>query len=345
MILKTRRPGRLMFFVAVLVALPAACILGATLLRDAVASAEARSAIARAQASSSAATPGAAGVRIEVVGTERDGITGRPRIADIEPQQVGQAATRFIGAGPKGDTNVCRLDFPDKESDEFLVLWKLDVKVVSIAAGRTTLQVHWTRARRDAAIAERDDHRTITLGAGDSHIIDYVENQADTGACASVLVRISAEPILQTTQRVAVDLWTVDEGGAGEPRSVYKRVEGLSGQSLDYHLSPMEILPATTAGGHALHMDVSGKVVASISPDGSVDVDLRTVRRALAGKNSTTGEGHVQFRARVGETAAVLLPDPTGRLPLPSGNGAAVDLGRAFAGHRLSVYVKVSLVQ
>ena len=86
-------------------------------------------------------------------------------------------------------------------------------------------------------------------------------------------------------------------------------------------------------------IEVSGTVHAALSEDGFVDVDLTTARRTGLGATFSKGEGHVQFRTKIGETAEVLLPAPTGHVP--SGNGTSIDLGRAFAGHRVSLYLKV----
>ncbi len=86
-------------------------------------------------------------------------------------------------------------------------------------------------------------------------------------------------------------------------------------------------------------MEIFGTVHAVFADDGSVAVALTTVRRTASANATIQGDGRVQFRTKVRETAALLLPDLTGRLAVPS--GGSIDVGRLYAGHHLSLYVRV----
>jgi hypothetical protein len=281
---------------------------------------------------------------MEALGTERDGITGRLRSGRTESQAISETSRRFLTAGNVAHPSVCKAGFSDDRPADYVLLWKFETTVVDVAAGRSRLQVHWTRSRAGNPVAERDETRTITLGPGDTHVLDFVENQADPGtACASLMVRIAADPILPEALRpVTVDLWTVDESAAGGVRSVHEHVQGGGGESLKYQLPPFDFVAAGagTTSGRAVQINVGGTLQATLAPDGFVDVTLTTVRKTMSGKAAVQGEGRVQFRTKVGETVAVLLPEPAWRLPLREGDGS-VDIGRLFAGHRLSLYVKV----
>ncbi len=323
---------------AVLAIAAAVCTL---LLRDAITPAEAKSRIAKQV--SSTVTPVGASVRLEALGTQRDGITGRPRATWSSLVPVGEGTVRFLRTDNGDDVSVCDAKFADGPIADAVFLWKLEPRLIGINGGRSTLQVHWTRSRAGNPVAERDDTRTITLSSGDTHVLDYVENPDATASCASLMVRIAADPILpQSLQPVMVDLWTVDENAPGGARSVHQQIQGPGGDSITYQLPPLDIAPAGAGAtpGPTVKMNVGGTLQATLAPDGFVDITLRTVRQTVSGNATSQGEGRVQFRTKVGETAAVLLPEPAGRLPLPGGEGS-VDIGRLFAGHRLSLYVKV----
>jgi len=339
---KTMFAGRVALRAITLAALAVAAVVGTLSVRDAVAPAEARSRIA--EQVSSADTARGARVRIEALGTQRNGITGRPRSVQIDALAVDDVSVRFLRAGSDADPSVCQGKFsPDPTAGDVL-LWKFETKVVRADGAGSTLQVHWIRWRAGNPVAQRDETRTVTLGPGDTHVLDFVENQADpSAACASLMVRIAADPILpEASQPLTVDLWTVDESAAAGARSVHVSVQGRGGVPIKYELPPLDIVPAgaSTTSREAVKMNVVGTVQATLAPDGDVVVTLATVRKTVSGKAAIQGEGRVEYRTKVGETAAVLLPEPTGRLPLPGGEGS-LDIGRLFAGHRLSLYVKV----
>ena len=336
--------GRVALRAIALAALAVAAVLGTLSMRDAIGPAEAKAAGVPRQVSS-VDGPVSVRIRLEAVGTERKGVTGRPHSVRTDAVAVGETSTRFFVAGSAKDPSFCNGQFWTEPTPDHLLLLKLDTTAVNVTGGLTILQVHWTRSRAGRPVAERDETRTITLGAGDTHVLDFVENQADsTSPCASLMVRIAAEPILpEALQPVAVDLWTVDESAASGARSVHVSVQGRGGVPIKYELPPLDIGPAGTGttSGRAVQINVGGTLQATLAPDGFVDVTLTAVRKTVSGKAAVQGEGRVQFRTKVGETAAVLLPEPAWRLPLPGGEGS-LDVGRLFAGHRLSLYVRVT---
>jgi len=256
-----------------------------------------------------------------------------------------------LRGGDDVSPTVCNTNFVDTSMGvEHVFLWRVEAKVVSVLADRTTMEVHWARSHAGSQPElERDEVRTITLGPADSHVLDYVENQAGpSSSCASLLVRISAQPIPQQTQRsVAVDVWTVDEQAGGETRSIHQRIEGPSGESLAYHLPPLEFVPGGVGGAvrQPITMDLRGTFQVTVADDRFLNVGLSAARRLSYGKGEIRGEGHVQFRTTVGETAAILLPEPGGAFaPTPPGS-SAVDLQRLFSGRRTWLYVKVESVR
>lgn len=336
---------RILLRAAMVAALAVAAAIGVFAVRDAVVPAEAKSPTRSGQVSSSG-TQLRVRVRFEALGTERAGITGKPRSARIDEVAVGDTFTRFFAAGKANDSNICRGLFWVDPLADYMFLFRIETTVVGVAEGRPTLQVHWTRSRVGEAAPERDETRTITVGSRDTHTFDYIESPDAAGTCASLMLRVSAEPFAPgPTQQLIAELWTVDEI-QGATRSVHQQVHGKSGDALDYHLPQLDVVLAgvSAPNGTAIGVDVSGLLQATLDGDGFVNVVLTTTRRSVSAKGSVGGEGRVEFRAKVGEPAEVLLPDPVGHLLLSEG-GPRVDLARVFAGHQTSLYVKVTVAQ
>jgi hypothetical protein len=328
---------------AILAAGPAVC---GALLHEVVSPAEARSSAA-ADGATGALPSAAVRIRIEALGTQRGGVTGLPRVANDVVLGVGETATRYLRAGDETTASVCRAKFIDPSAEiPRRLVWRLQARAVEVVTDETTVELRWTRSGEgDESRNAKQGTRTITLGPTDYHVLDYVENPDAASRCASLLIRISAQPIVEQDRRpVSVDVWTVDEDTAtGQSRSVHQNVRGVTGQAIPFTFPPLDVA-GLDAGGSRVSVSVEGTLQAAEAPDGLVDVSVAARRRTSWAGAETRGEGRVQFRAVQGETAALLLPQPTGTLgrsgAVPAGP-ATLDLARAFAGHRLSLYVKV----
>ena len=336
-----------------LLMLSACLALGAVvcvLARDSTSPAEARA--GGPNRAPSAESTVRARVTLEALGTQRDGITGRPRVQTSDVLGAGDTITRHLRGGDDHGREVCNAKFIDpSEGAERGLLWRFDATLTQVAHDRTTITVHWTRsAGGRTADQERDQTRTFALGPTDLHVLDYVEDAGGSASpCASLLIRISAQPIVDRDQRpISVDVWTVDEDSAGEAVSVHQHVQGVTGQPIAFKFPPFGVAAGNEAGSNVA-VGIEGAVQVVEAPDGLLDVNLEARRRTSWAGAETRGEGRVQFRAARGETAALLLPQPTGtlgRAGAPPAVGAAkLDLARVFAGHRLSLYVKVEPLQ
>ncbi len=339
--------GTSRFLVVMVAGLSLAAGVSGVLLHDATSFAEARAAFGRTQDVASDATAKAQ-IRVEAVPTLRQGATGLPVVASgtgtRNAASIGQTLTYVLGAGTERNPDLCIAGIGTSPAAH-LVTWKLEITTVAIGVDRTTIQVHWTRSRAGGAASsvEKDEVRTITLGQGESHVLDYVENiPADPlPPCASLLVKISAQPLRPPDSRsIVFDMWTVDEVQGGETRAVHERVEGPVGQPISFRLKPLDFVVrgAAATGLPPVQVAVSGTIQALVSESGLVDVSVSASRRASLPGGTTGGQGRVQFRSAVGETAEILVPQPGGRLQ-------GIDLAPTFSGHHLSLYVRVESVR
>jgi hypothetical protein len=355
-------PAVLRLRLVVLVGLLPAAIVAGAFVRSALSVVEARPATVK-QASSPVASPGAQ-VKLEALGTHRNGITGRPRFEDVSSLAVGETAARLFRAGDDvRPNNVCMAKRLDSPSDiDHVLMWRVEMKLVGVSADRTTVQIHWVRFRNvdGQPVVERDEVRTITLGPADSHVLDFVENQEDpSSSCASLLVRISAQPVIpQIVRHVAAEVWMVDETSTGQTRSTHKSIQGMTGQALTFKVQPLDFLPPEGSGGgqQPVAVDVTGTLQVALAEDGLLGAIVNAVRRTSWEGAQSRGEGRVEFRAAMGETAALILPRPVGMLggavsapdaadaAAPAGT-SGINLDQMFSGHRLWLYVRVASVR
>jgi hypothetical protein len=359
---RMRLPAVLRLRLVVLAGLLPAALMTGALVRSALSVVEARPATAKQ------ASPPVAGsraqVRLEALGTYRNGVTGHPRLQDDHALAVGETAVSLLRAGDAlKPSNVCSVKWTDSPVEvDHVFVWRVEMTVVNVSADRTTLQVHWVRSRNTHGqpVVERDETRTITLGPADSHVLDFVENQEDpSSSCASLLVRISAQPVIpQIVRHVAAEVWMVDETSAGQTRSTHKSIQGVTGQALTFKVQPLDFVPPEGGGGgqQPVAVDVKGTLQVALADDGLVDAIVNAVRGASSGSASVRGQGRVEFRAAVGETAALILPRPVGMLggaasaPDAADAGApagtsGINLDQMFSGHRLWLYVRVASVR
>lgn len=323
-----------------------------------------------AQSGSLADRPGGSGdpygtrVRVELVGSSRDGATGSPRTEASDNLAPGGGASWGLFAGDPGDPSLCNVGSmatPDLSKARYL--WQLDARVLTVAASATTLQLAWRRRHKDAGDAPVvEERRVITLEVGAVRVLDFVRDPDPAAQCTSVLLQVRADPLPQPgpQPKLTYDVWLVYEG-RGERQAVHQTVVAPSGQparfqleglawSLDGRLQPpASPIPAVTVAA-------SGTLVATLGPDGSVGVSVRAVRSVGWGDAVLRGEGRVEFRGGLGETAALALPAPTGQLEAPrvdAGSPVAagvseaagrtvVDGARFFVGAHLSLYVRIT---
>jgi hypothetical protein len=305
-------------------------------------------------------------VRFEVLGTEREHATGRPQAGTHVTLGVGERATRFLAAGAADDPDICHAGFVnDPSTVHAIYLWQLDVRMLTGSPTETTLELRWSRARanQEQMQAEAGDTRTVTLGLGEYQIFDYVNALASpSSSCTNVMLRVLADPLPQPDPQplLTLDVWLAYDGKAGS-RWVHQRVSGRSGQPLSFRLDALKWSPAgvpivADEEGPAIRLEVGGTITATLRPEGFLDVSVRAVRSLTWGRARLQGEGQQDFRCAVGESVAIVLPDPKGQASARTtavgqttladgltvrGDKAIVDFARFFAGGEASLHVVV----
>lgn len=301
-------------------------------------------------------------VRLEALTTYEDGPTGLQRLESRTILATGGEAVTFLAAGDREAPALCDAGFsPERPATPAYYLWRFDAHLVAASASRTTVAISWTRWRRDET--EASWTRTISLEPGDYHILDYVPAPAGTPArCANLVVRLTADPVPQDDPQpeLIYDLWLSQEGRLG-PRWSHRQVRGRSTDLVNFTLSPLAwsvvgVSLPETADSEAVRLGVKGAVRATLDPSGFVDVSVKADRTLnWCGRGRWDG-GRQDYRARLGEAVALILPDPASTTELPvaacpdaavpavqlKSDGAVIDYGRFFSGGHTSLTIVIS---
>jgi hypothetical protein len=302
-------------------------------------------------------------LRFELVATRRGGATGAPRAEVADNLAVGDAKDRTLVAGSPGEPDFCSVgSHPTPDPAAGYYVWHVSGRVRSISVAQTTIDVTWRRSGPEGEAAEPREHtEAITLDAGQVRVLDYVRAPADSSSpCVAVQLQLRADPLPRPGEQPALtyDLWLVHEDARGV-RSEHQAVAGTSGRLVNIDLPPL----AWTSDGErvaagapaAITLRVHGQVGATLRADGTLDMSVRAVRAISVGTGEVRGQGQEDFRAVVGETAALLFPPPQrwglaataqkSRGALAQGTnpvGSRIDLESLFRGTRTWLYVRVT---
>jgi len=305
-------------------------------------------------------------VRFAALGTHRDRPTGDPETETHVTLGVGEGARRYLAVRGTDEADICNASVvSDPLSVRAVYLWQLDVQAVSVSPTQTTIELQWSRTR--GSLGERQpeagDTRTLTLGAGEYHVFDYVSAPPGVSSCANLFLRVLADPLPQPEPQplVTVDLWLSQEGRTGR-QWTHQRVAGRAGQPLPFQINPLQWSPSGAilrgpADRSAVGLDVAGTIEATVRSDRFVDVSVR-VRRGLSwGRVWVEGDGQQEFRCAIDEAVALLMPQPKGQARIQTvaevtppfadgvfaqGDKTVVDFARFFAGSEavLSIVVR-----
>lgn len=304
-----------------------------------------------------------ASVRIEALGTASAGATGKPRAATERTLAVGEVLSADLIAGDAADASLCNIGFIDPSPEGGATYnWRIEARVEAAGLSGTSLAIS---ARRLAgasagpnAEASVDLTRRVTLQPAEYHTLDFVTPAVGADdACASLMVRVAADPVPPEGSQIPLDfdVSIVHDGRPGS-RTLQQRLTGRGGEPVPFRLGPLA-WPAgdTHSIASRLQLVVTGTIAASVRPDGSVDVTVRAARTFSWLAGEIGGEGRQDYRSRLDETAALVLPTPkgyfrrTGRAELPTvgtsgGREVSIDLSEFFKGGETALHIRVSRV-
>lgn len=346
-------------------AIVALAVCGGLLLAGFLLNASAFNAPARTWQPEGQPPPAKVRVRFEAQGTYRDRATGWPQAETHATVGVGEGITRYLAAGGGDDPDICHAGFVnDAAALHGGYVWQLRADVVAVSAAKTTVQLRWSRsqANQGAMQEEAGDTRTVTLRVGDYQNVDYVSAPPGLrSGCSNLLLRVLAEPLPQPDPQplLTLDLWLAHDGRNGR-RWVHQQVHGRSGQPVAFRLDPLAWAPSgapikARSDQPVIGMGANGTIVATMRPEGFLDVSVQATRSLTWGRTRVDGEGDQDFRCAANEAVALLLPDARGRAAsaapvtgtrvapgvLAGGDKTVVDFARFFGGSETTLYVVV----
>jgi hypothetical protein len=298
-------------------------------------------------------------VRYEALATTQDGATGTYRYETRSVVAVGGAKTAYFVAEASGPTALCGTNgfTGSAPSSPSPYQWRLTTRVLGVTANQTRLQVNWTRWKSGSEDGEGS--RTVTLGPDDRHVFEFIAApSAQPAGCSNLMLQVAAAPVPsdEAPSMLAFDVWLLHEDASGQ-RWSHDRIYSPSAVAREFTLAPLfwtaSGRPSDAPEADGVRLAVTGDIRATLDSSGFVDVAV-TAKRALHWRGQAGVEGGRQeFRARLGESAAIELPEAkavveaTGAMAhargLQIGNGsAAMRFGEFFAGSRTSVVVIVS---
>jgi hypothetical protein len=308
--------------------------------------------------------PARSRVRLEVLSTRWDRPTGTPHGETRVVLEPGQRATQYVVAGDLDDPDFCRPGFvSDPAGLRPVYLWEVQLHLVAVTSMRTTMELRWSRSSpREPEVPLVGDVRTVTLGPGDYHVFDYVAASNGSSPCASVLLRVLADPVQDPAPQppVAIDVWMAQDDARGR-HWARQRLAGLPGQALPFQLGPLEWSLDGAPRPHGaddtpIRLNVSGTVRPVVRADGRLDVAVEMTRGYSLGGARVTGEGRTAFDCAFDEAVEIPLPEAKGqsqaRVAGRAGSPAApgvredgqrtvVDFAEFFAGKPTSLYIVV----
>ncbi|MDO8836384.1 MAG: hypothetical protein Q7V01_12360 [Vicinamibacterales bacterium] len=311
-------------------------------------------------------TSARARVDVSIIGTQRTGATGPPSATAGDNLAVRQTETfglyardGSLGAGP----------WPDLRQSSEGSAWRVTVRLVSLQVDTVELAITWGRHRASAGSwsPEAGDSRTVSLRAGERHVLDLVQIDTPTSSLANVLVELEVRRVEDPAYAdlsIGYDLWLVHEGRGG--RRTTRRVQLNDGQgaTLPFAFEPvgfgLDGRVRARVDGASLALSVDGQAMGRLRPDGAFDVAITSWLWLRCGKGGRGGRGGTKtFTARDGEAVGVELPVGTGYcgipdVPLPpdarngvTAEGASLRISNEafFEGERLSLLVTVGRVR
>lgn len=289
------------------------------------------------------------GIRIVAMATEADGATTEVGSAGSTLPVGGSGASTVMAGeyGPDGRAKASLCMSLTGSGSSFREVdrtaphaWFVRYRVRSASIDEITLEVDWeyySSPRREQAVRDRGDLRTITLREGEHHVLDFIDEpqQADGSTCYRNLTivleaRIEEDPAL-TSRMIAYQAWFSEAAEGGPALSRYAEARGGQGTRVDLHFDSLRfpISGVVTARGREAEVvaDLLATVRGRVRANGDLEVRVEGTRwlsAVPAGdmRRGGTGDGGAKrVRFAPGETVRLVLPAPSGRTILNDHDG------------------------
>ena len=308
-------------------------------------------------------SPPRAEIIISMLATYRSGTTRtKATTGDDIRLRAGESWNAHFYISANGAAGALDYQRPLRGRSEYKHAWAVRPRLVSTGIDAVTFELDWQRSSMaDGKMSvAASDHRRITLGQGDRHVVDFVTCSPADSNVANVLIEIQAAPIENPEYaevRLGYDLWLTQQAADGAKTVRRFALNGRQGEKLPFKFDPVP-LPldrSTRADADSpLKMFVEGTIVGRAIPDGTIQVALQT-RRHLGGFGNI---GTKIFDATPDETVTIELPTESGSWnwkspvggfianPRPgvaiTGDGRVqVDLGQYLDGAKTAIVLRI----
>jgi hypothetical protein len=341
----------------------------------------------------------------------RDGTPSRTRAWDINDRPKGQVDSTYLFAGSpqhdlpprlqaleSGTEYLCSAGSSELNAaalddlvSRHLHVWQVTSRAAGVTERGFAFDVEWVRyASATGTRPVASGRSTLILVEGQRHVLDLVHATGASAQCdaGSVVLEVEArgrDDSALADRAMRYELWLVHTDPSGGKHTSRVVQTGLHGMQLPFAFSPVRLPVPSSASLQAVFdaaVRVDGHLRGRIRPDGGIDLELMTGRRAAleqrgAGRVALpeASEGRKVLQLAQGETIEIELPALTGgattvvgvdasRGALSARGGATwlgpggpadavsvadgkltVSFTRLFEGHKLSILLRAQVME
>ena len=230
-------------------------------------------------------SPPRAEITISMLGTFRNGTTRIKATTGGDFRlQAGESRDAYFYISANGAAGALDYQGPVRGSSRYKHAWTVKPRLVSTGIDAVTFELDWQRSSLvDGKVSvAASDHRTISLGQGDRHVVDFVTCSPADSNVANVLIEVQASPMENAEYaevQLGYDLWLTQQPADGAKTVRRIALNGRQGEKLSFKFDPVTLPLDRSARADAdspLKMYVDGTIVGRANPGGTIQVALQT---------------------------------------------------------------------